>query len=235
MGLFSPPAGGGDIVKPEALQGHLLIVRPLDFKADFPTSFGATDAVSADVVDLSEAGADGHPKVYKGAMFFNVMLVSGLKSEIGKMVLAVMTQGLAKPGQSAPWQLQDATQDEASVAAATAYLAAHPEFQNLAPPSPVRPAVAVAPVAVPPVAPVATAPVVPVAVPPVPVPVMAPYVPPVPTVTVSSTPAMTFAQVPAPGAAAVPGLPEGITPETLALIAKMQASGDLPGVNAGHA
>jgi hypothetical protein len=242
MSLFSPPAGGGDIVKPEALNGHLLIVRPVDFKPDFPTSFGATDAISADLVDLSEAGPDGQPRVYNGALFFNKMLVSGLKSEIGKMVLAVMIQGIAKPGQSPPWQLQDATKDPASVAAATAYLTSHPEFQGMAPPSPIRPVTPTPPVSTP-----------------------TPYVPPIagaanPTARVgaptavapvlpSSVPGMSFTQVPlevplpAPAAAPAPalasvgaaapaaGLPEGITPETLALIAKMQASGQIPGAN----
>jgi hypothetical protein len=46
-----------------------------------------------------------------------------LKGRIGQKVLAVLGKGTAKPGQSAPWILVDATTDNECVNAATTYIA----------------------------------------------------------------------------------------------------------------
>jgi hypothetical protein len=209
---FSAPAGGGDIAKPEDLRGHLLIVRPMDFRPGVSTSFGVTDAIAVDIADLSAADpSTGQPRVYKGALWFNVMLVNGLKTQIGEPVLGRMVQGLAKAGQSPPWQLESAIKDTQAVAAGQAWMAAHPEFMGMAAPA----------------APQQTAPT------------PTPYIPPVAPVAVpADVPALSFTPVLPAGVTpvdltkadtpATTGPLQGIPPETLALIAQMQAANQLP-------
>ena len=53
------------------------------------------------------------------ALLFPKVLVASLKNRVGQTVLATLTQGVAKPGQSAPWTLTDATGDPAAVKRAT--------------------------------------------------------------------------------------------------------------------
>ena len=121
----APATQSGDSVKPADLVGHLLIITPLEYKPSIVTSFGDTDAIAVDLIDLT-ANLE-----YKDVLFFNAALKSSLKPNIGKVVLAKMNLGAAKPGKSAPYIL-DAVTDEASIALATARLAA-----GIASPAPV--------------------------------------------------------------------------------------------------
>ena len=114
---FSSPATSGESVKPADLQGHLLIIKPVEYKTGITTSLGEAEAIEVDLVDL-DAGTE-----HNSVLFFNVALRSALKPNIGKSVLARIGQGVAKPGKSAPWILVDATGDADAVAKATAYLA----------------------------------------------------------------------------------------------------------------
>ena len=114
---FSSPATSGESVKPADLQGHLLIIKPVEYKTGITTSLGEAEAIEVDLVDL-DAGTE-----HNSVLFFNVALRSALKPNIGKSVLARIGQGVAKPGKSAPWILVDATTDADAVAKATAYLA----------------------------------------------------------------------------------------------------------------
>jgi hypothetical protein len=114
---FASPAQSGDSVKPADLQGHLLIIKPVEYKTGIQTSLGEAEAIEVDLVDLDTN--EEHTSV----LFFNVALRSALKPNLGKSVLARIGQGVAKPGKSAPWILVDATTDATAVAKATAYLA----------------------------------------------------------------------------------------------------------------
>ena len=76
---------------------------------------------------------------HEDVLWFPKVLVGSLKGRIGQKVLAVLGKGTAKPGQSAPWILVDATTDDDCVTAATAYLDsiagnqfADPEVEQLA-------------------------------------------------------------------------------------------------------
>ena len=79
------------------------------------------------------------------------MLFSSLRKQVGHKVLGILGQGIAKPGQSAPWVLNDASGDAAAAARATAYLAAYAAGQFSAPevatpaPAPAAPAAAAPP------------------------------------------------------------------------------------------
>jgi hypothetical protein len=112
----SPASSGGDSVKPADLQGHLLIIKPVEYKTGIQTSLGEAEAIEVDLVDL-----DTNTE-HTSVLFFNVALRSALKSNIGKSVLAKIGQGVAKPGKSAPWILIDETGNPDSVAKALAHI-----------------------------------------------------------------------------------------------------------------
>lgn len=114
---FTSPATSGDTVKPADLQGHLLIIKPVEYKTGIQTTLGEAEAIEVDLVDLDTNTA------HSSVLFFNIALRGALKPNIGKSVLARIGQGVAKPGKSAPWILIDATTDADAVAKATAYLA----------------------------------------------------------------------------------------------------------------
>jgi hypothetical protein len=137
MTVFAAPAaGGGSDVRPADLEGHLLIVEPLEYVASIPTSMGDKDAVRVTIHDITDTAT------YEDVLWFPKVLVGSLKGRIGQKVLAVLGKGTAKPGQSAPWILVDATTDNDCVKAATAYLdsiagnaftaAVDPEVEQLA-------------------------------------------------------------------------------------------------------
>lgn len=117
MAEFSAPSSQGDTVKPADLQGHLLIIKPVEYKTGILTSLGEAEAIEVDLIDLDTN------KEHNSVLFFNIALRSSLRSNIGKQVLARIGQGVAKPGKSAPWILINATDNAADVAKATAYLA----------------------------------------------------------------------------------------------------------------
>jgi hypothetical protein len=121
MTVFAAPAaGGGSDVRPADLEGHLLVVEPLEYVASIPTSMGDKDAVRVTIHDITDTAT------YEDVLWF-------------PKVLAVLGKGTAKPGQSAPWILVDATTDNDCVQAATTYLDAiagnqftDPDVQQLA-------------------------------------------------------------------------------------------------------
>lgn len=136
MTVFAAPAaGGGSDIRPADLEGHLLIVEPLEYVASIPTSMGDKDAVRVTIHDITDSAT------YEDVLWFPKVLVGSLKGRVGQKVLAVLGKGTAKPGQSAPWILVDATTDNDCVKAATAYLdsiagnaftAAVPEVEEIA-------------------------------------------------------------------------------------------------------
>jgi hypothetical protein len=139
---FTSPGGQGP--KPEDLKGHLLIITPLEVRTGINTTLGPSDAISVDVVDLD---APGGPEEHVRCLWFSKVLLGSLRSKLGEKVLARMGQGVARPGQSPPWILEDATQDNAAVTRATEWLTARTvnAFQapqpSTAPAEPTAPAV----------------------------------------------------------------------------------------------
>ncbi len=132
---FSAPAASAGFTPADHL-GHLLIVEVGGYEPSIQTSLGDKDAVSATIHDV-DTGTTA-----EDALIFPKVLVSSLKSRIGQTVLATLTQGQAKPGQSAPWTLTDATGDAAAVARATAFLDAYKSGQYAAPAPAAAPAAA---------------------------------------------------------------------------------------------
>jgi hypothetical protein len=135
---FTAPASSSGFT-PADHHTHLLVIEAESYETGIVTSLGEKDAVKATIhdIDLGETSED--------ALVFPKVLIGALRSRIGQTVLARLGQGIAKPGQSAPWVLEDATGDPAAVAKATAYLDARKAGQY-APPAVETPAPAPAPV-----------------------------------------------------------------------------------------
>ena len=112
----SPGAASSADVKPADLEGHLLVVEPQEYVENIPTSMGDKDAVRVTIHDISEQ------VTHEDVLWFPKVLVGSLKGRIGQKVLAVLGKGTAKPGQSAPWILIDATSQGDAVQAATNYM-----------------------------------------------------------------------------------------------------------------
>ena len=114
---FSAPSNNTESVKVADLNGHLLILEPLEYKTGIPTVHGDADAIEVRINDL-DTGFN-----HESVLFFNVALKNALKTKIGQKVLARIGQGTAKPGKSAPWILVDATGYADAVAKANAFIA----------------------------------------------------------------------------------------------------------------
>lgn len=119
--MFSSPASTTGIDWKASL-GHLLLVTPLSLEENVNTSLGAKDAVRADITDLDTGD------VYTDVLVFPRVLIGQLRSKIGGKVLGRLGQGTAKPGQSAPWLLQDFTPDDAKKASDYIAKQAQPAF-----------------------------------------------------------------------------------------------------------
>lgn len=120
MGFNKPAAAEG--IKWAQLKGALLIIEPVSVETGVKTVHGDTDAVKAtvSVIDGPLAGT-----VYADTLIFPRVLQSAVRGSLGGMVLGRLGQGNAKPGQSAPWTLEDATGNAADVKAAEDFLAAN--------------------------------------------------------------------------------------------------------------
>lgn len=120
MQFAAPGTGtseGGKSARPADLEGHLLLIQPVEYRTGIQTVNGDAEAIACNVVDL-----DANEE-YNDTLFFGAGLRASLRNQIGQKVLARMGKGQAKPGKNAPWILIDATGDANAVKKATDYLA----------------------------------------------------------------------------------------------------------------
>ena len=109
MSMFEKPSTPSGGITWADHKGALLLIEPVSFESQIATSFGAADAVKATVHVIDGPGAG---ESYDDTLIFPKLLVSQTKSAIGKKVLGRLSQGSAKPGQSAPWLLAEASAED---------------------------------------------------------------------------------------------------------------------------
>lgn len=109
---FAAPASSTGI-KWEDYKNSLLLIDVKAHETGIKTTFGDSDAVRADITVLDGEHAG---ETYNDTLVFPKVLQSQLRPNVGKKVLGRLGQGVAKPGQSAPWLLNDATDDDKTVA-----------------------------------------------------------------------------------------------------------------------
>jgi hypothetical protein len=115
--LFNAPATASG-VKVTEFEGRLLLITPTAHEQDVETSFGAKDAVRANLVVIDEKNPTGSEK-HDNVLLFQSVLIGQTKPFVGKgMVLGRLGKGEAKKGQSAPWRLEDADDSEKDIARA---------------------------------------------------------------------------------------------------------------------
>jgi len=108
--LFDAPSSSSGL-KWDELNGRLLLVKPTEVVDEITTSYGATSAIRADIVVLDGPGA---PEEITDTLIFPRVLQSQVRKNAGtgRMNLGRLGQGVKKPGQSAPWQMADPTDDD---------------------------------------------------------------------------------------------------------------------------
>lgn len=102
----APPSGGITWIDHK---GALLVIEPLSVESGIHTTFGDADAVKANVHVLT---GPAESEDYPDCLVFPKLLASQLRGQIGRKVVGRLGQGSAKPGQSAPWLLEEATPDD---------------------------------------------------------------------------------------------------------------------------
>lgn len=112
---FAPPAPPGEGIAWPDLLGSLLLINVISAETGIQTSYGAADAIRADVTVLDGPNAG---KEHLDTLIFPKVLQSQLRARVGGKVLGRLTQGQAKPGQSAPWLLAEATEQDQQTAMA---------------------------------------------------------------------------------------------------------------------
>jgi hypothetical protein len=113
---FKKPASATGIQWAEH-KGRLLLVEPHAFETGIMTTLGEKDAVRADVTIID--APDG-PQEYRDTLIFPRALIGQTRSLIGERVLGRLGQGAAKPGQNAPWRIEDPT--DADIGLGVSYL-----------------------------------------------------------------------------------------------------------------
>lgn len=108
---FASP-GSTSGVDYKELNGRLLLIQPRALEDGIHTSLGTKEAIRADIVVLDGPTAGTE---HTDTLVFPRVLIGQLRSRIGQKVLGRLGQGAAKPGQSAPWILQEATDADKQV------------------------------------------------------------------------------------------------------------------------
>lgn len=111
--------------------GKLLIVRPLEYKTDFVTTFSpqGTDVVFADiaVVDDVDPATQQQGRVWRSQAILQGYLKGTFKRKIGETIIGMLYKGVPKGGRP-PFMWQDLFGDPAAVARGTAWLQANQSF-----------------------------------------------------------------------------------------------------------
>ena len=112
---FAAPAAASGLEMKELL-GHLVVIDVAKLEEGINTTLGVRDAIRGTVHDVT-AG-----ETHEDVLIWGKVLIGSLRSRIGQRVLAEVGQGNAKPGQNAPWVLNDMSGNAGAVKDATAYL-----------------------------------------------------------------------------------------------------------------
>lgn len=113
MPMFSQPSQGDKFNVSEHI-GSLCLFFVHDVRQDINTGYGSKEAVACDVHVLDGPGAG---EIAQDTLLFQGALIGSLRSAAGgDPVLGRIGQGLAKPGQNAPYILSEYTAQDAALA-----------------------------------------------------------------------------------------------------------------------
>src|SRR2546429_6547293 len=90
---FAAPKSG-DVLAPDTIIGHLLIVLPSEHVTGINTTFGEKDGILADVCVLTMPDDHGQPgKVYRNILWLQGKLGAALRSQICETQVALIALG----------------------------------------------------------------------------------------------------------------------------------------------
>jgi hypothetical protein len=90
----------------------LLVVQPRSLEK-VSTRYGQSDAVKARV---SVIDGSGTPADYPDTLIFPKLLLAQTRDKLGEKVLGRLGKGVAKPGQDAPWVLNEPSENDYQIA-----------------------------------------------------------------------------------------------------------------------
>lgn len=128
--MFASPASASSMDL-KTLLGSLLLIEPLEHEEGIQTVHGTSSAIRANVYALD---GDEKDSAYEDVLIFPKVLQGQLRPRLGQKVLGRLGQGLARPGQSAPWTLNEATDQDKQVA--TTFLNQRTSNQTATPAAP---------------------------------------------------------------------------------------------------
>ena len=103
-------ADDGERIALRDLEGSVVVMVPEEYIAAIDTQNGTTWKVRVTIHDISGQ------RSYADQLVFARVMVNGLKDKIGQQVLGVVGKGASKPGKSARWVLNSATEAQATAA-----------------------------------------------------------------------------------------------------------------------
>lgn len=131
MFTASTPSGDGDYIDMNAALNKLMIVRPLDYRTDFKTTFKpeGTDVVFCDiaVVDDVDPTTGQQGRVYRDQAILQGYLKGTFKRRVGDMIVGMLYLGPQKLG-NRPFMWHDLIEDPGAVARAQAWVTANQSF-----------------------------------------------------------------------------------------------------------
>ena len=134
---FATPAAPSSGIRWADFEGRLLVIEPLSDEKGIQTSFGEADAVKANIYAI-----DGTPEEFPDSLVFPKILASQLRPRLGQKVIGRLGKGQAKPSQSPPWLLQDASPQDIETGAAWLAARQSGQFAQPAQQAPAQPQVA---------------------------------------------------------------------------------------------
>lgn len=100
-------------------EGVLLLITPRSLEEGIETAYGESDAIKADIVVLTKTNGKrlDEPLEESGVLIFQRVVIGQLEDAIGKRrVLGKVGRGVAKKGQSAPFLIEKADDDDKAIA-----------------------------------------------------------------------------------------------------------------------
>lgn len=123
-----PSAPGGDKLPLAELSNALLVIEVAEALRDVPTAYGDSDPVRCTVHAIDGVHAN---KTFDDTLVFPKVLASQLRDKVGQIVVGRLGQGVAKPGQSAPWTLNSVSAADKETAAAAYQRLTQPQISEL--------------------------------------------------------------------------------------------------------
>lgn len=112
--FVTPPPPGGNAIDLNPLQGSLLVIEVTGIEEDVQTAFSEAGKPSPAVrANVAVVDGNGAGESYDDVLIWPRYLQGQLRRNVGKKVLGRLTRGVPKQaGQSPPWELSPASNDD---------------------------------------------------------------------------------------------------------------------------